>query len=65
MNIKLLLTGIILLIIGLVMYLNVRKRKPASEETNWEGQLTPQFIQFWIWSIVGIIVGVVLILKSL
>nr|WP_067059695.1 hypothetical protein [Mucilaginibacter sp. L294] len=65
MNIKLLLTGITLLIIGLLMYFNVRKRKPASEETNWKGQLPPQFTQFWIWAIVGIVVGVVLILKSL
>jgi heme/copper-type cytochrome/quinol oxidase subunit 2 len=65
MNLKLFFSGIALFIIGLLMYFNVRKRKPASDKTNWNGQLSPQYIQFWIMAIIGIIVGLVFILKSL
>jgi hypothetical protein len=64
-NIKLLLTGIAFVIVGLLMYLDVRKRRPASEKTNWKGQLLPQYIQFWGMAIMCIIVGLVVILKSL
>ncbi|SFS46137.1 hypothetical protein SAMN04487890_101630 [Mucilaginibacter polytrichastri] len=65
MDFKFLAVGIIFLIVGLLMYNNVRKRKPASEETNWNGQLYPQYIQFKIWAIFSIILGVVFILESL
>jgi len=65
MDFKLLFAGIAFLIVGLLMFYNVRRRKPASEKTNWKGQLVPQFIQFWMIAILSIIVGVVFILKSL
>jgi len=65
MDFKLLFAGIAFFIVGLLMLYNVRKRKPASDETNWKGQLVPQYIQFWIYSILSIIVGIVFILKSL
>ena len=65
MDLKLLFTGIFFFIIGILMLHNVRKRKPASDKTNWDGQLLPQYIQFWMVAIFGIIVGIVLILKSL
>jgi len=57
--------GIIFLIVGLLMVNDVRKRKPASDKTNWKGQLMPQYIRFWITAIMGIIVGLVFILESL
>ena len=44
MDIKLLLSGIAFLIVGLFMYYYVRRKKPASEATNWKGQLLPQYI---------------------
>jgi len=65
MDAKLFFLGIAFFIVGLLMYFNVRKRKPASDKTNWNGQLFPQYIQFWIMAIVSIIVGIVFILKSL
>jgi len=64
MNYKL-LAGIAFFIVGLLMLYNVKKRKPASEETNWKGQMVPQYIQFWITAILSIIVGIVFILESL
>jgi len=57
--------GVAFFIVGLLMYYDVRRRKPASEETNWKGQLLPQYIQFWIMAIGSIIIGIVFILKSL
>jgi hypothetical protein len=65
MNFKLVAEGFVLLLIGLLMYFNVRKRRPASEETNWKGQLLPQYVGFWCATILCIIAGVVLIIKSL
>jgi len=65
MNLKLLFTGIVFFIVGLLMIHNVRRRKPASDKTNWNGQLYPQYIQFWIWAIVSTIVGIVFIVESL
>lgn len=65
MDIKYLLIGIIFFVIGLLMFLNVRKRKPASDETNWQGQLLPNYIKFWITAFMAIIVGIIFILKSL
>jgi cbb3-type cytochrome oxidase subunit 3 len=63
MNYKL-LAGIAFFIVGLLMLYNVKRRKPASEETNWKGQMVPQYIQFWITAILSIIVGIVFILES-
>ncbi|WP_316839134.1 hypothetical protein [Pedobacter gandavensis] len=65
MNYKLFLLGVTFLVVGLLMYYDVRKRKAASEETNWKGQLLPQYIQFWIWSIISIIGGLVFVVQSL
>jgi len=65
MDYKLLIAGIVFLIVGSLMFNDVRKRKPASEETNWKGQLEPQYIQFKIMSIVGIIVGLIFIIEAL
>ncbi len=65
MDIKLFLMGLAFLAIGLLMYYDVRRRKPASEKTNWKGQLLPEFIQFWMGAIGAIILGIVFILKSL
>jgi vacuolar-type H+-ATPase subunit I/STV1 len=65
MNYKLLFGGIAFLIVGLLMFYNVKRRKPASEQTDWKGQLVPQYIQFWIIAILCIIVGIVFILESL
>jgi hypothetical protein len=64
MNWKL-IAGIVFLFIGLLMLNDVRKRKPASDKTNWKGQWMPQYIHFWISAIMGIIVGLVFILESL
>ena len=64
MDFKLFFLGIAFLIVGVLMYFNVRKRKPASDKTNWNGQLLPQYIQFWIYAIISIIVGIVFILES-
>lgn len=65
MDFKLLFAGIVFLTIGLLMLNNIVKRKAASEETNWKGQLIPQYIQFWLYSILSIIVGVIFILEAL
>jgi cell division protein FtsW (lipid II flippase) len=65
MDYKLLFAGIAFLIVGLVMFYDVRKRKSASEKTNWKGQMVPQYIQFWMIAILSIIVGIVFILESL
>jgi heme/copper-type cytochrome/quinol oxidase subunit 2 len=65
MDFKLLFAGSAFLIVGLLMYFNVKSRKAASEETNWEGQLLPQYVSFWCTTILVIIVGIVFILKSL
>jgi len=64
MNIKVLLAGLFFFIVGLIMYLNIRKRKPASEKNNWEGQALPQFVSFWITAWLAIITGIALILGS-
>lgn len=65
MDFKLFFSGLTFLIVGLLMYYDVRRRKPASDETNWKGQLFPQYIQFWIMAIVSIVIGLIFVLKSL
>ena len=57
--------GIVFLIVGLLMLNDVRKRKPASDKTNWKGQMMPQYIQYWIAAIMGVIVGLAFILESI
>ncbi len=64
MNWKL-IAGIVFLIVGLLMFNDVRKRKPASEKTNWKGQLIAQYIQFWVTTIMAIVLGIVFILESI
>jgi len=64
MNWKL-IAGIAFLVVGLLMLNDVRKRKPASDKTNWKGQLMPQYIQFWITAIMGIMLGLIFILESI
>jgi hypothetical protein len=65
MNWKLMFAGITFLAIGSLMVYDIRKRKPASEKTNWKGQLMPQYIQFWICAVMIIVVGIVFIFESL
>jgi hypothetical protein len=65
MNYKLLFLGITFFVIGLLMFYNIKKRKPASDETNWNGQLLPEFISFWMTAILSAIVGLVFIYKAL
>jgi len=65
MDYKLFFSGLGLLIIGLLMVNNVRKRRPASEENNWNGQLSPEYTKFWMTSVLLVIAGIILILKSL
>lgn len=65
MNWKLMFVGITFLVIGSLMVYNIRGRKPASEKTSWNGQLMPQYIQFWIWAVISIVVGIVFIFESL
>ncbi len=64
MDVKYFFAGLALFIVGLLMLNDVRKRKPASEETNGEGQLLPQYIQFWGIAILSTIVGLILIIES-
>ena len=56
--------GLIIFIIGFLMFNNVRKRKPASKETKWVGQMLPQYIGFWMMAIFCMILGIGLILSS-
>jgi hypothetical protein len=65
MDYKLFFSGIGLLIVGVIMVNNVRKRKPAAEENNWTGQLRPEYVKFWMTSVFLVLAGIVLVLKSL
>ncbi len=65
MNFKLFFLGTIFFIVGMLMYFYIRKKKPASDKTNWNGLLMPDYITFWMTTILGIIVGLIFILKSL
>ena len=65
MDFKYLFVGIVFFVVGLIMFNDVKKRKPASEETKWKGQLLPEYINFYTWSIALIIFGIVIILKSI
>jgi hypothetical protein len=60
-----LIAGIAFLIVGLLMFNDVRKRRPASDATNWKGKLMPQYIQFWISAIMAMIVGLIFIFTSI
>jgi hypothetical protein len=57
--------GIAFFIAGLLMLFYIKRKKPASEKTNWQGQWISQYIHFWITAIMGIIVGLVFIIESL
>ncbi len=57
--------GITFFTLGVLMLRYIIKKRPASEETNWQGQWITQYIHFWVAAIMGIIVGLVYILESL
>jgi len=64
MNWKL-IAGIAFLAVGLLMLNYIRKRKPASDKTNWKGQWISQYIHFWTTAIMCIVLGLVFILGSI
>ena len=64
MDYKLFFSGLGFLVVGLLMVNNVRKRRPASEENHWQGQLSPEYVKFWMTSVLAVVVGIVFILKS-
>ena len=65
MDFKLLLLGIGFLLGGILMYFNHRSTKVASKENNWEGQTAYGYYQFWVWTIICIITGLIMIFEAI
>ncbi|EHQ29629.1 hypothetical protein [Mucilaginibacter paludis] len=65
MDFKLFFLATAFLSVGLFMFFDVKKRRAASDKTDWNGQSMPQYIQFGIIAILSIIVGGVLLMESL
>jgi hypothetical protein len=65
MDFKLFCIGLGFMIIGFLMYLYIRGKRPGSEEDNWEGSTGAVYVQFWGGLILCLFLGVIFILKSL
>lgn len=66
MNFKLFLGGVGFLFVAFFIYRYfLKNEKPFSEETNWEGMTTPNYIGLWGAVISCFIVGIAFILNSL
>lgn len=61
---KLLLIGAGFLLGGILMLYSIKGTKVASKENNWEGQTPAGYYQFWIWTIICIITGLVIIIEA-
>ncbi|MNE66671.1 hypothetical protein D3C80_1622330 [compost metagenome] len=65
MNLKLFLLGIGCLFTGYCFYRWARNVKPSSKETGWEGPTLSNYYGLWGIAIIGVILGIIFILKSL
>lgn len=66
MNIKLFFLGIAFLLVGYIIYhYLIKNEKPSSEETNWEGMTSSNYVGLWGSIILCFMCGIVFILKSL
>ncbi len=57
--------GIIFLVIGILMFLYIRKEKPSTKRIDGNGMLPGNYYVFYGYSILSILFGLILILQSL
>ena len=65
MNWKLFFIGVGFIIVGYLMYRGIKGEKPASEKNNYKGLFPSNYISYWIWLVMSVVVGVVFIIESL
>ncbi|HWD88668.1 MAG TPA: hypothetical protein VG367_11120 [Mucilaginibacter sp.] len=56
--------GVGFIAVGYLMHRWIKGEKPASEKNNWKGQLTGDFISYWMWLVVSITIGIVFVIES-
>jgi hypothetical protein len=64
MDIKLFFSGAAFLLASFLLYYYLKRQKPSSEATNWNGPILPQYVKGWGIAILCFILGVAFILKS-